>query len=121
MAIRYRVGLTVRDIYPLRTDGLCRCGCGRPSRVSWASDECMHAAVSRFRILKGDMAEVREALRKRDGGRCARCGATDKPWEAHHKVPVCRGGLGCEVDGYETLCVDCHKDETRKLFSGAAA
>jgi hypothetical protein len=36
-------------------------------------------------------------------------------WEAHHGVAVVEGGGECGLDGYETLCLWCHRDETRKL------
>jgi len=33
-------------------------------------------------------------------------------WEAHHKHAVKDGGGGCGLDGYETLCIWCHKRES---------
>jgi 5-methylcytosine-specific restriction protein A len=36
-------------------------------------------------------------------------------WEADHIVPVVEGGGGCGLDGYRTLCVRCHRAETREL------
>ena len=36
-------------------------------------------------------------------------------WEAHHKQAVSEGGGECGLDNYETLCVWCHKAETREL------
>lgn len=36
-------------------------------------------------------------------------------WEADHVTPVCEGGLYCGLDGYRTLCVPCHRNETAKL------
>ncbi len=33
-------------------------------------------------------------------------------WEAHHVKPVEEGGGACGVDGYETFCLWCHKDES---------
>jgi 5-methylcytosine-specific restriction endonuclease McrA len=36
-------------------------------------------------------------------------------WEAHHKIAVVEGGGECGLDNYETLCVWCHKRETREL------
>jgi 5-methylcytosine-specific restriction endonuclease McrA len=36
-------------------------------------------------------------------------------WEADHIVPVCEGGGECGLDNYQTLCVPCHREETRKL------
>ena len=36
-------------------------------------------------------------------------------WQAHHKHPVIEGGGGCDLDGYETLCMFCHNKETAEL------
>lgn len=36
-------------------------------------------------------------------------------WEADHIVPVAEGGGSCGLDNIRTLCVGCHKAETRKL------
>ena len=30
-------------------------------------------------------------------------------WEAHHIMPVAKGGGGCGLEGYATLCRHCHK------------
>jgi len=36
-------------------------------------------------------------------------------WECHHKLAVIEGGGGCGLDNLETLCVVCHKKETKEL------
>jgi hypothetical protein len=36
-------------------------------------------------------------------------------WQAHHVKSVSEGGGACGVEGYATLCVWCHKDESAKL------
>ncbi len=41
-------------------------------------------------------------------------------WQADHIVPVVEGGGLCGLDGYRTLCDDCHKAETRKLAAKRA-
>lgn len=33
-------------------------------------------------------------------------------WEADHIVPVQEGGGGCGLDGYQTLCIGCHRRKT---------
>ena len=35
-------------------------------------------------------------------------------WQAHHKKSVKEGGGGCGLDGFETVCLWCHKEEHRK-------
>lgn len=42
-------------------------------------------------------------------------------WEADHIVPVSEGGGGCDFSGYRTLCIPCHKTETKKLAARLAA
>ena len=36
-------------------------------------------------------------------------------WQADHIIPVVEGGGACGLDNLRTLCVWCHKRETRKL------
>ena len=36
-------------------------------------------------------------------------------WEAHHVVAVAEGGGLCDLDGYVTCCVWCHRRETAAL------
>ena len=36
-------------------------------------------------------------------------------WEADHKLPVVEGGGGCGMDNLRTLCIPCHRIETRNL------
>lgn len=38
-------------------------------------------------------------------------------WEADHIVPVIEGGGCCGLENYRTLCIPCHRAETRKLRS----
>lgn len=41
-------------------------------------------------------------------------------WDADHIVPVVEGGGTCGLEGYRTLCVWCHKQETAKLATRRA-
>lgn len=34
-------------------------------------------------------------------------------WDAAHRIPVTWGGGGCGIEGMKTLCVPCHKSETK--------
>jgi len=36
-------------------------------------------------------------------------------WDGDHIIPVSRGGGGCGLDNYRTLCFWCHKGETKAL------
>lgn len=42
-------------------------------------------------------------------------------WEADHIVPVAEGGGGCDYNGYRTLCIPCHRAETKLLAGRLAA
>jgi len=141
--VRYQAGMRVEHVYPPQPKGHCLCGCGQrlpPRRRKWASDACIAVAVRRYEILKGDIHVIRMALRERDLAVCVRCfrqcevlacwwplngylgsltgvyrRETLIPWEAHHVVPVVEGGGGCDLEGYQTLCRDCHHLETAQL------
>lgn len=119
---RYQARLSVADVFPKLPARVCRCGCGQvlpKGRRAWASDECLHAAVSVLLVLKGDSREVRRLLWLRADGRCEWCGRGltwrtrfGVPWEADHIAPVERGGAACLLEGYQALCVDCHATKT---------
>jgi hypothetical protein len=38
-------------------------------------------------------------------------------WDAHHRHAVMHGGGGCGLEGFETLCVPCHRKETRRQMA----
>lgn len=42
-------------------------------------------------------------------------------WQADHVTPVSEGGGGCDLDGFQTLCVPCHKLTTAALAARTAA
>lgn len=120
----------------------CR-GCGgiviKPRR-SFCSDACGEAVS-----IANDPAYARRRVAARDSGICAicklDCGELDNVfdlekkreriialgrvppkhlrvtlWEMDHVIPVAEGGGACGLDNLRTLCVWCHKDETRALF-----
>lgn len=41
-------------------------------------------------------------------------------WEADHELPVIEGGGGCDLDNYRTLCLQCHRAETKALAARRA-
>lgn len=116
-------------------NGKALCGyCGtevKGRRTSWCSDECAHNGWIRM-----SAASMRTHVFERDKGFCALCGVDATAvwgpwrersdgrrlppypraleWEADHVVPLIEGG-DHGPDNVRTLCVPCHKDETREL------
>lgn len=41
-------------------------------------------------------------------------------WDADHIIPVCEGGGQCGIENYRTLCIPCHKKETKELAARRA-
>lgn len=41
-------------------------------------------------------------------------------WEAHHIIPVVKGGGGTGLENYATMCIACHKIATRELAAERA-
>lgn len=116
--------LQFTDLYPQKGDGLCACGCGlelKGRQTRWATKACTDKASEFFSIIKGDSQAIRSALYRRDQGVCADCGIQSRGyWDADHIVPVHRGGGGCGLDNFQTLCPGCHKEKTireRKLIA----
>ena len=115
-AMRYNKGITINSMFPTREKGRCAyCQgplTGRQRR--WCGYECERTAVTEFLIVKGDVGTIRKELYKRDGGKCAGCGAENCEWEADHITAVVNGGGGCDLSGYQTLCQPCHRKKTRE-------
>lgn len=135
----------------MRTDGLCRCGCGNKAKRSWACKRCMDRSVEAFKIQKGDAGAIRAVVFRRDKGVCAACGMDTEAermkcwqhefrelrtryftkgfpppartwWECDHRQEVVRGGgAGCGLDNFQSLCVACHKTKTRNLARARAS
>jgi hypothetical protein len=114
---RYQVGLTLNKLYPI-VSGLCACGCSNElpkSRKKWFSNECRTSAYLNFAVIKGDLSVIRHLLYERDQGACMSCGEITSDWEADHIVPVHKGGGGCDLSNFQTLCVSCHIEKTHIL------
>ena len=112
---RYQVGLKLKDLYPLKNDGLCDCGCGKEKKKKkkrWASFECQNNALINFWIIKGDTNIIRQSIFEIEGGFCRSCGIFSDNWHVDHINPVFLGGSACGLDNFQTLCVDCHKAKT---------
>jgi 5-methylcytosine-specific restriction protein A len=41
-------------------------------------------------------------------------------WDADHIVPVVEGGGECDLDNFRTLCLKCHKEQTKLLAARRA-
>lgn len=122
-------GKPVRDEMGRPVCRWCRGPVPKPRRTF-----CGQACVHEWKIRSSPWY-VRQQLKKRDKGLCARCGvnvmqahrawsrakppASDRAarrewrlarprWEADHIVPVADGGGECGLDNYRVLCRVCH-------------
>jgi hypothetical protein len=121
---------------------LCRwCNLEVPAgRFTFCSDWCVHE----WR-LRTDSGYLRERVQERDKGVCALCGVDTHAayldlkrargmhklkllerwglsrisrktlWDADHIVPVAEGGGECDLENLRTLCLICHREQTREL------
>ena len=78
--------------------------CDEHARPAW-SNPSQHA-LNRPR----DWHKRRAKVKRRDGGRCVRCGGTGT--HVDHIVPVSKGG-SWELANLQLLCVACHSQKTR--------
>lgn len=116
---RYQKGLTINDLFPQKEQGICSCGCGRKlegRKRKWYDRECSSKALLCFRIIKGDTYTIRKELFLRDKGLCNLCKRYDAFWEADHIIPVLKGGGGCDISNFQTLCRECHRKKTTMLY-----
>jgi hypothetical protein len=137
-------GFADRTTLPKGTNGrsLCRwCNLEVPPRRStFCSDWCVHE----WR-LRTNPGYLREQVLERDRGICALCGidtlaavlqlkrsrharkrellahwgltsfSRKTLWDADHILPVAEGGGECDLDNIRTLCLICHRHQTREL------
>jgi len=121
---------------------LCRwCNLEVPAgRFTFCSEWCVHE----WR-LRTDPGYLRDQVFLRDRGLCAACGVDTVAawrdlkrsrgthrlrllekwglkklnrktlWDADHIVPVIEGGGECDLENIRTLCVACHREETKRL------
>jgi 5-methylcytosine-specific restriction enzyme A len=121
---------------------LCRwCNLEVPAgRFTFCSEWCVHEWK-----LRTDPGYLREQVFLRDRGVCAACGVDTVAawrdlkrsrgthrlrvlekwglkklnrktlWDADHIVPVIEGGGECDLDNIRTLCVACHREQTKRL------
>lgn len=78
-------------------------------RRKFSSSEILEVATVRERISE----EVRIAVWRRDGGKCARCGSRER-LEYDHIIPVSKGG-GNVVRNIELLCERCNRSKGAEI------
>lgn len=61
-----------------------------------------------------------QVLHRAFGVRASHWSRTYHLWEADHILPVVEGGGGCELENYRTLCLACHRAETKALAARRA-
>lgn len=110
---RYQIGLTVENLFPKKV-GTCACGCGReiPKHKKWYSRDCTQKCLDVFFVIKGDNQIIRKLLFQKEQGFCRNCGVYDENWQADHILAVHKGGGGCSLDNFQTLCTSCHKEKS---------
>lgn len=123
-------------LFPKRNDGLCACGCGEVltgRKRRWATDECRKYSNQVHAIISGDSQFIRRLLSCLYEEKCCVCGKydTDFPtdyskdtgWKwtdyctkihLEHTIPVHKGGGACWLGNYTFMCVDCHKEKTKR-------
>lgn len=95
----------VRHKLSQRDNGVCgRCGLDTIQLTS--SIRALQLCFSRGRLSHGGITVVVDGKKVE---------TWKSLWEAHHKKAVVEGGGECGLDGYETLCLWCHQDETASL------
>jgi len=115
-----------------RVPHTCR-WCGKDLLPDKRAAFCGEACRDEFQI-RISPAFARLFVFRRDRGVCAQCGIkcdTPNPWRsrrltvegwaADHIVPVWRGGGECGLDGYQTLCADCHNEKSATEAAERAA
>jgi 5-methylcytosine-specific restriction endonuclease McrA len=87
----------------LKADGTQR------TRAHW-HQEC----VEQYKLIYWP-ANTSKAVRRRDKGKCAKCGAKDGDWQVDHIKPLVEAQGRVEywlLDNLQTLCTECHKEKT---------
>lgn len=110
----------MNDLFPT-IEGWCAYKCGTQLiglRKKWCSQICNRAAYYDFSVIKGNTKIIRELLYQIDQGACRMCGVISKTWQADHIVEVYLGGGACNLNNFQTLCMDCHNKKTHRLIKG---
>lgn len=99
---------------PPRQLNVCQwCGSdGAVIRKRWCSEQCVHE----FKI-RAHQCYILQMVRERDGNVCAKCGKKSHKAQVDHVIPVSKGGGACGIDGFQTLCLNCHRQKTSVDFT----
>lgn len=123
-------------LFPKRTDNICACGCEQKltgKRRRWATEECSNFSNKVHAVLSGDSQYIRRVLRDIYEEKCCVCGRSDNDFPSdysgatgwkysdyctrihlEHTVPVHKGGGACWFGNFTFMCVECHKEKTKK-------
>jgi hypothetical protein len=110
----FRAGIHVRYVVEERDKGICA-ECGLDTK---ALERIIEEAVDRLnktgRGIRGSCywRDLRRKILAKWGLAFWDC--SKSLWEADHIRPVEEGGGACGVEGYQTLCVWCHKAKTAR-------
>jgi hypothetical protein len=113
---RNQSNLSTKILFPLRTDGQCRCGCGRQAKKYWYDDYCKNFAYDVYQIICYGTAHSKILIREYYGDLCQAENCTKHWTEIDHIIPVKHGGGGCWLSNYLPLCAMHHVDKTNKDF-----
>lgn len=111
---RFQSNLKTKDVFPIRMDKLCACGCGRTRpglRRRWATEDCNARALRTMHVLHADGPTIGYYLEDLHGSQCAECEGSG-PFDVDHIIEVADGGGGRWLDNYQLLCHECHVKKT---------
>ena len=115
---RLQTHLTFPEMFPVRADKACACGCGAQisgRRRRWASADCTRFATTVWAIIDGQAGAIITFVKKYYGPKCSVCG-TRQALKADHIIPVKHGGGGCWLSNFQLLCHSCHVAKTNQDF-----
>jgi len=132
------------SMLPKREFKYCK-WCGKPSKWTWCSDECKDEAYVRMGFSDSYVRKRDKGICAKCGMDCTWLkkqltilkqmqfrhrvstrkelkeafgpwwSSYNRLWQADHIVPVCEGGGCCGLENYQTLCLRCHKEDTKEI------
>lgn len=104
-----RSGKYLRDCTYKRDKGIC-CLCGKDTKkiakTLWMYLNNNQLDEYHLLLKEENIKPKRKLWKKKHGGGL---------WDADHIIPVKEGGGQCGLENIRTLCIKCHKIETKKL------